>query len=183
MPFVLIFFRPGLCDSQLDNKRHIVRAVPLKCRFISADFSAFCAFMYYNKAFFCVGLCLNRLKLSTAGICSVPRVYINMERPQAVGAVISRGIFQRKHLSATMHAGKGIIVLFKSFLFHIRSKSKHGRAARKLSEKGLKRNSLSVGGCKARGIFHNSFCEIRGKSYCTLKAVITQKSTQKNTCK
>ena len=79
-----------LRHGELDYKRHIIGLIfCVECRLVAAYLTAFSATVDYYKSLLWVGLGTYRLKLSTTGVCSVTRVYINMERAKAEGAVIS----------------------------------------------------------------------------------------------
>ena len=73
----------------------------------------FRASMVYYKALFRVDLGKDRLHKSAAGVFSVARIYVNVERPQTKGTVIARGIAKRLDLLAAMSANKGGIVFSK----------------------------------------------------------------------
>jgi hypothetical protein len=85
---------------------------------VSANFTAFFAFMNYDKAALRVGLGSDWAQKPSAIVCSVTRININVKRPKAKGTVISRACTHRQHLLAAVTADKGFILFGKSFLFH-----------------------------------------------------------------
>ena len=105
--------------GELDEERHIIGLIfGVQRGAVAAYLAAFCAFVDYNEAFFCVWLSSYRLKLSAAFVCSVARVYVNVQGPQTKRAMVSRRVSERVYLFSAMNANKGIIVFGKSFLFH-----------------------------------------------------------------
>ena len=56
---------------------------------VALDFSATLTLVYYNKAMLGVGLCSYGTHKTLAGVCSVSRVYVHVERPQAKGTMVS----------------------------------------------------------------------------------------------
>lgn len=111
--------RSEFCHGELYYERHIVGLIfGVQRHLVPSYLSALCASVNDNKSFFGIGLGADGLKLSTAGVCSVPGVYIHVERPKAMRTVVARGIAEGLHLLSAMHAYKGVIILCKSFLFH-----------------------------------------------------------------
>lgn len=99
-------------NRKLYEQGHIVRLIiGIQRRLISAYFPAFRTAMHYNEALFGIRLGTYRLKLSAAGIGSVPGVYIHVQGPEAERAVVTRRISERLYLLSAMNAGKGCVVL------------------------------------------------------------------------
>jgi hypothetical protein len=87
--------------------------------FVARDAAAFFAFMDYDISLFRVGLDLYRAEYAAAGVRPVARVYINMERAEAKGTVVSRGVAEGQDLAAAILADKAAIVFLESLVFHI----------------------------------------------------------------
>lgn len=106
-------------DCQLDDERHIVGLVfGSQRRLVSAYLAALAATVDYNEALFGVGLGAYGLKLAAARVGAVPRVYVDVKRPQAKRAMVSRRISERLDRASAMHAHKRVVVFCKSFLLH-----------------------------------------------------------------
>jgi len=78
--------------------------------FVAVKLAAFDAFVNYNITFFCIKLYFYGFHLTLAKAGSVTGIYIEVERPQAKRAVISRCIPERFDFFATMRAYKAVIV-------------------------------------------------------------------------
>ena len=75
---------------QRNEKPHIVRLIlGLVRRTVAADLSAFRALVKYNIPSPWIRLYSDRLHLSSAGIRTVPRKNVHMERPKTVRTVIA----------------------------------------------------------------------------------------------
>ena len=108
--FYLFFPLSLLTCGKLDKKRTVVRlCLRVESRSVSAYLSAFFTFVDYNKSAFCVGLGADRSHKSSTFVGSVARIYINVKRPQAEGAMIPRGIAQGKHFPSAMGAGEAVV--------------------------------------------------------------------------
>ena len=76
--------------GQLNKQRAVIGLLfSIKGGTVTAYFTALFAFMDNNKVLFRIGLCTDRAHKATAGICSIAGVYVDVERPQAEGAMIS----------------------------------------------------------------------------------------------
>ena len=75
--------------------------------------------MRYDIALFRVRLGKHRFKRCAALGRAITRIFVNMERPEAVWAMISRGVAERRDLSAAMLTDKSAVVLWKSLCLHI----------------------------------------------------------------
>ena len=71
-----------------------------------------------NEAFFGIGEDFFRLESSAALAGAVTGVNVHVERPEAVGTMVSRGISERCDLAAAMGADEAVVVFGKSFCFH-----------------------------------------------------------------
>ena len=67
--------------------------------------------MRYDIALFRVRLGKHRFKRCAALGRAIARIFVNMERPEAVWAMISRGVAERRDLSAAMLTDKSAVVL------------------------------------------------------------------------
>ena len=86
---------------------------------IAVKLAALRAFMNDNISLFGVGLSRDRLHKSAAFAGAVARIYIKMLRPQAKGAMVSRGITKRLYLPPAMLADEGVVVFREKLCFHI----------------------------------------------------------------
>ena len=100
-----------MISCQLDNKIKIVGLdLCLVRRLVSDGLSAFLASVDYDVSLLCIRLRSCRAENSEAGICSVAGVYINVQRAEAEGAMIARGVSERKHLFTAIFANKSVVV-------------------------------------------------------------------------
>ena len=86
---------------------------------VAVDLAALGAFVNDDVALFGVGLGGDRLHKPLALARAVARIYIEMLRPQAKGAMISRGIAEGLNLFAAMLADEGVVIFGKKLGFHI----------------------------------------------------------------
>ncbi len=86
---------------------------------VTAQFSAHGASVDDHKSSACIGLYADRFHLPAALVGAIPRVDVHMQRPQAKGAMIARGIAQRNYFLSAMRANKTVVVFRKSLLFHV----------------------------------------------------------------
>ena len=93
----------------------------LVCSLISHHGTALVTFMYDNVALLGIGLCLDRSENSATVVGSVAGVYIDVQRAEAEGTVISRGVAERQHFFSAILAYKSAVVFCESFVFHIYS--------------------------------------------------------------
>ena len=93
--------------------RYLVYQVKIiiRCRLVSAQCTAAGAAMRYDIALFRVRLGKHRFKRCAALGRAIARIFVNMERPEAVWAMISRGVAERRDLSAAMLTVKSAVVL------------------------------------------------------------------------
>ena len=114
------------CDRQLYKHRSVVALRALsKRRLVTSYLAAFGTTVNDYESLFRIGDRLYRLKLSSALVCSVSRIYIHVKRPKTERTMITRRISKRLHLSAAVCAYKGIVVFSKSLLLHIISPQAH----------------------------------------------------------
>ena len=88
------------------------------CRLVSDYRATSVTAVYYDISLLGVGLCLDGAENTAAGVGSVAGVDINVERAEAEGAMIARGISEGEHLLAAVLADKAVIVFCESFVFH-----------------------------------------------------------------
>lgn len=100
-------FSQILIDRQGDYQVKII----IRCRLVSAQCTAAGAAMRYDIALFRVRLGKHRFKRCAALGRAIARIFVNMERPEAVWAMISRGVAERRDLSAAMLTDKSAVVL------------------------------------------------------------------------
>lgn len=100
-------FSQILIDRQGDYQVKII----IRCRLVSAQCTAAGAAMRYDIALFRVRLGKHRFKRCAAFGRAITRIFVNMERPEAVWAMISRGVAERRDLSAAMLTDKSAVVL------------------------------------------------------------------------
>lgn len=100
-------FSQILIDRQGDYQVKII----IRCRLVSAQCTAAGAAMRYDIALFRVRLGKHRFKRCAALGRAITRIFVNMERPEAVWAMISRGVAERRDLSAAMLTDKSAVVL------------------------------------------------------------------------
>ena len=65
-----------------------------------------------------VGLGKDRFKLAAALVGAVAWVYVNVQRPQAEGTVVSGAFLHWENLFFAVYADKSAVVFGKSFIFH-----------------------------------------------------------------
>jgi hypothetical protein len=110
-----------------DKQIVVVALLALKSRLVAHRSAAFVTAVDDDKALFGIGQSLYGTKDTVAIVGSVAGIYINVERAEAEGTVISRGVTKGKHLSATVLTDKACIVFLKSLVFHIVSSHKKSR--------------------------------------------------------
>lgn len=76
--------------------------------------------MGYDITFFGVGLGSARLHFAKARAGAVAGVQVDVERPETVRAVITRGVTEGGNGAAAVSAGKCAVVFYKAFVFYIR---------------------------------------------------------------
>ena len=116
---ILNLLKFEICAGQLYEQFHAVGLdLCFVGRLISVELAALGAFVNDDISLF--GICdyLDRLHWRAAFAGAVTGIYINVERPEAEGAVIARGVAQGLDLLAAMCANKSVIIFCKSFLFH-----------------------------------------------------------------
>ena len=91
------------------------------CRFIARNLTATVAAMHENIAALGIGDGADGAENTATGVLSISGVNINVERAKAEGAMIARGVAERKHLSSAILAGEAVIVFCESFSFHLYS--------------------------------------------------------------
>ena len=64
----------------------------LVCGTVAVNFTATCAFVYDNVALFCVCYHLDRLHRRATFTGTVAGIYVDVQRPEAKGAVVARGV-------------------------------------------------------------------------------------------
>lgn len=105
---------PLIVDCQSDYQRHIiVRRAPT-----ASGRAAPLTPMRDNVSLFRIGLGSDRTHFPSAVRRSVPRILIQMERPQAKRTVVARGISERRHCLAAIPALEALVVFRKALCFH-----------------------------------------------------------------
>ena len=104
--------------GQADQHIVIVGLIAFHGGFVAHRLAAFVAAMDDDKALFRIGKGLYGTENALAGVGSVARIYIYMERAKAEGTVISRGVAEGLYLSATVLADETVVVFLKSLVFH-----------------------------------------------------------------
>ena len=77
------------------------------------------AFVYDDIPLLRVRLCLDRTENTAAVVGSVTGVDIHVQRAEAEGAVVARGVAERKDLLAAALADEAVVVFGESLVFHI----------------------------------------------------------------
>ena len=88
------------------------------CRFVAVNFAAFRAFVKDDIPLFRVCNDFDGAHYAVTFARSVAGVYVYVERAEALGAMVARGIAERFYLKATVCTDKAIIVFCKKLLFH-----------------------------------------------------------------
>ena len=86
--------------------------------FVARDLAATVTAVYEYITAFGVGNGADGAQNAAAGILTVAGVDVHVKRAKAEGAMVARGVAERKHLFAAVLADKAAIVFLKSFLFH-----------------------------------------------------------------
>ena len=108
--------------GELDYQAHIVGlCLCLVRRLVSDGRAALVTTVNDYIAALGIGKRAYRAKYSAAIILSVTGVYINVERAKAEGAMIARGVTERKHLFFAILADESVVVFGESFRFHFYS--------------------------------------------------------------
>jgi hypothetical protein len=74
--------------------------------------------MNNDISFFGIRLHTDGAKDSSAIVCAVTRIYVNVQGAETTGAVISGAVSKRFDLKSAIFADEGIIIFCESFLFH-----------------------------------------------------------------
>ena len=88
------------------------------CRAVSVHLAALSTAVYDYIPLSWVGNCRHRLHKSATFVSSVTGVYINVDRPEAEGAMVARAFSERLYLSAAILTDKSAVIFGKSFYFH-----------------------------------------------------------------
>ena len=117
-----LFYRSLLlvfCNRELDDELYIVGLdLCLMGGAVAVKLAAFCAFVDDNVALFGVGLGGDGLHKTAALAGTVAGIYIEMLRPQAKGAVVSRGVAEGLNLPPAVLADEGIVIFGEKLCFH-----------------------------------------------------------------
>ena len=108
-----------LSCCQLDEQGAVIGHVAAIGGFVAADLAALFASVNDHESFFGIGFRSDGAKGAPTGIGTVARQDIHVKRPQAIGAMVPRGIPQRGNLLAAMGADEGFILLGKSLLLQL----------------------------------------------------------------
>lgn len=105
-------FLVNMLCGQLDELVDIVwLTLCLVSRLVSFDLTAFGTAVDYDISLLGVGDTAYWLHGSPAFVGTVTRIYVNVERPQTYGAVITGGVAQGFYFGAAMGTDKSVIVL------------------------------------------------------------------------
>ncbi len=119
---MLCIFILYLSAGKLDDVVYIVGLYfCFVSRFVSVYLSAFVAFVEDDIAFFRVRKRFYGAHDAAALTSPVPGVDVNVERAEALGAVVARCVAEREHLKAAVGADEAVVVFGEKFLFHILS--------------------------------------------------------------
>ena len=110
------------------DKVHYVVGLNLRLvrRLVAVNLAAFRAFVQDDVPLFRVCNNLYGVHDAVAFAGSVARVNIYVERAEALGAVVARGVAQGLYLEAAVGADKAVIVFCEKLLFHIFSFGENG---------------------------------------------------------
>ena len=84
----------------------------------STDLPALLAFGDDDIALLGIGLGRDGLQVTATGIGTVTGIDVHVPRPKAEGTMIAGGVAQGLYLPSAMDAGKTVVQLGKTFLFH-----------------------------------------------------------------
>ena len=85
---------------------------------VTADLSAFIAFMDDDISFFGIGFGFDRAQDTAARIRAVSGIDIHVERAETAGAVVARAVTEGLDSQTAIFADEGIVIFCESFLFH-----------------------------------------------------------------
>ena len=100
-------FRRGERDQKLEAVGLLLCLVG---GFVSVNFAATRAFMNDYIAFFGIRHDLDRFHRCAAFAGAVTGIYVNVKRPKAIRAMVSRGISKRLDLATAVRADKSVVV-------------------------------------------------------------------------
>ena len=101
----------SVISGQFDNKIEVIGLdLCLVSCLVSDDGAALFTLVENYKASLCIGLGSAGAKDSAAFVRSVSGVYINVERAEAEGAMIARGVSEGEHLFFAVSADESVIV-------------------------------------------------------------------------
>ena len=119
MLLLLFAKRISLPCRKLDNEREVVGLYgSVGCRSVSLYLAASCTAVDYHISALGVKLDADRFHRRAALVCSVARIYVDVQGPQAKRAMVARGIAEGLYLLPTMGAGKAAIVFTETLIFH-----------------------------------------------------------------
>ena len=105
--------------GELDDEIHIVWLdLCLVGGTVAHRLTAFFAAVDYDVTALCVRQRLYGAENTAAVVCSVARVYVNVQGAETERTVISRGISEREHLFAAVLADEACVVFLKALFFH-----------------------------------------------------------------
>ena len=119
-PQSVAFFVLNSCTRRKSYEQVAVVGLYLRlvCRLVTDGSTAPLTAMNDYVALLRVGERLHRTEYTSAGVCSVSRIYINVKGAETEWAVIARGVAEREHLLAAALTDEALIVFLKSFIFH-----------------------------------------------------------------
>ena len=98
--------------GQFDYQIKVIRLnLCLMRGFVSDNRPALLTSMNYNVSALGIRLSARRAQYTSALVCSIPRVHVNVKRAKAKRAMIPRGVSERKHLTIAICAHKSVIIL------------------------------------------------------------------------
>ena len=113
-----LYFACGEADNQVGIVGLHLRLVG---GFVARDFATTVTAVDENITALWVGECADGAENATTGVGAVTRENVYVQRAEAEGAMVARGVAKRENLLATVLAGEATIVFLKSFLLHSES--------------------------------------------------------------
>ena len=114
-----LFLHSKRAGSETDQEIHIVGLdLCLVCRLVADRCAALLAAVRNDKALFIVGLASDGAENTAAGILAVARQNIDVQRTEAEGAMVARGVPERQNLFSAACAEKSAVIFLKSLGFH-----------------------------------------------------------------
>ena len=113
-----LYFACGEADNQVGIVGLYLRFVG---GFVARDFAATVTAVDENVATLGVGKGADGAENTATGVGAVAGENVYVQRAEAEGAMVARGVAERENLLATVLAGEATIVFLKSFLLHSES--------------------------------------------------------------